>query len=297
MGEAERRSITELLVRYEYEPELRDIYVEGSEDKAVLEGIFEENGITGISIFEISSVNIPNDTGTENNNRTRTIKLSKILSETPETSKAIVACVIDSDFDCFGEKTETNNNLFKTDYANLEMYFFTKDIIVKINRRVLSKNKIINETHYKFIISTLLELYKIRYINSKPKWQLKYLAFDKLLQFTKGKFKFDCGEYISRYLSKNSRITELSNFVEEVNIVITSEKQDCRCFIHGHDCLVLLGIVLNCLSGKNIFVCQESVFSLLKASSEYKQIIDEPMFIAILKRFDLCKAEFQAHHT
>lgn len=288
MGDAERRTIPELLVRYEFEPGLKDIYVEGSEDKAVLDGVFYENGMTGISVFEIATVDIPNDTGTENNNRTRLIKLSNILTKTPETAKTSVVCVIDSDFDYLEKSRSTCDKLIKTDYANLEMYFFEKDIINKLNTRILCKHKLLDRKHYDFIVMTLVELFKIRYINSRPIWQLKYLSFDKLLQYTKGEFNFDCDEYLKRYLSKNSRISEYEIFASQLKSIKIPNTEDIRCYIHGHDFLELLCYVLNCLSGKQMYPCQESVLSILKASSDYNKIICEPMFEALNERFGNC---------
>jgi hypothetical protein len=47
MSEAEARTIAELVTRYEFEPKLKDIYVEGADDKAILEGMIKLYNIKG----------------------------------------------------------------------------------------------------------------------------------------------------------------------------------------------------------------------------------------------------------
>ena len=49
----ERRTIAELVARYELEPTLRDVYVEGRFDSAVLTWLFRERGCVDAVVYEI----------------------------------------------------------------------------------------------------------------------------------------------------------------------------------------------------------------------------------------------------
>ena len=91
----ERRTIDELLTRYEFEPSLKDIYVEGIKDKTIIEEVLFQNGITDVSVFDISSIHIENK-NIKGGNRARVIELASILSEKLENTN--VVCVIDNDF-------------------------------------------------------------------------------------------------------------------------------------------------------------------------------------------------------
>jgi hypothetical protein len=55
----ERRTLEELVTRYQLEPGLRDIYVEGKTDKILLEWFLEQRGVKSFAVYEIDTVEIP----------------------------------------------------------------------------------------------------------------------------------------------------------------------------------------------------------------------------------------------
>ena len=117
MAEDDCRRIHELVTRYEYEPDLKDIYVEGSDDKAILEGILEEQGVAGVSVFEISSVDVPSEPGEDNGCRAKVVRLSEALANAFQGNEPHVVCVIDSDLDHATGAGGGNALLHKTDYT------------------------------------------------------------------------------------------------------------------------------------------------------------------------------------
>lgn len=57
---SERRELSEIITRYQLEPELRgDIYVEGPSDKRLLKWIFSCFGSPDVVVYEVDTVNIP----------------------------------------------------------------------------------------------------------------------------------------------------------------------------------------------------------------------------------------------
>lgn len=282
MTEAEQRTPEELIVRYEFEPTLKDLYVEGSDDKIILEDFFEKNEIEDVKIFEISTVNIPEVEGNENSNRTRLKTLAEILfHELSDDNK--VFCLIDSDFDCLAGFKEINPKLLATDYANMEMYFFTGSTIKNINRHCLKKYKITKPIKDDFIVPMLTDLFLVRYVNSKRKWHLTYLNFEKIIKYDKGKFSFDTDLYIKRYLNKNGRLAELNNFKDEIALVKLNEKSDARCYIHGHDFLELICIIINKFLRKKTIYTPEIIYNFLKVSADYNDFAKEPLFSFLLR--------------
>ena len=283
--EAERRTIEELVTRYEYEPNLKDIYVEGADDKSILEGMIEEHNITGVSVFEISSVHVPTEPGEESSNRTRLVKLARELIRLLQGNPIRLACIIDSDFDYISGHTENNAFLLATDYANMEMYFFSTSIFEKLNRQCLRGRDIIIHIIDSFIVPTLQSLFIIRYINSSPAWQMEYLTFERLLSIKKGHFDFNRDEYIRRYLNKNGRISEFLDFQQETEPVVIPDGFDSRCFMHGHDFLTILRWILNKIRGRKVYENNEVVFNLLRACADYSTLAKEQMFATILRLF------------
>ena len=285
MCEAERRTVQELLTRYEFEPGLRDIYVEGPQDKALLEAFLEEHGVEGVCVFEISTVDVPASHGVESNSRTRLIRLARLLIERLSGKSVALACVIDSDFDHLSGHTDSNPLLLRTDYANMEMYFFSPSSLQKISRRCLRGRRITDFMINQFMIPTLQSLFVIRYVNLRPEWRLHCFSFGRVLSFHRGRFAFEREEYIRRYLNRNGRVREYDGFVEATSEVAIPSGQDARCFIHGHDFLFLLRWMLNRLRQRNVYGNEEVVFSILTASADYAALGNEPMFAELLRRF------------
>lgn len=285
MYEPERRKIEELIARYEFEPELKDIYVEGPEDKFVLDGYFEEKGLA-VAVFEIDSVDVPNKANRENSNRSRVIDLANQLNDELDASVENLFFLIDSDFDFIKNENKSENpRLLRTDYANLEMYFFSDSILEKFNRRCLKKRKITPETLNGFLIPTLKELFKIRYVNENPDWRLEYLPFEKLLQYEKGDFSFDYEKYLERYLNKNGRLRVLQKYKDQIKQYEIDERLDHRCFIHGHDFLATLLFVVNKLCGEKRYPSQDVLFDLLKSCADYEEFDKENLFTTFLSKF------------
>ncbi len=285
MAEAERRSIPELVTRYEYEPGLKDIYVEGSDDKAIIEGILEEQGVAGVAVFEISSVMVPSESGEETGCRRKVVKLSRALAQAFRGKELHVACVIDSDLDRATGAGENNALLLRTDYANMEMYFFTSDVFDRLNKQCLRRTRLTDHMVNSFMVSTLQSLFTIRCVNAKPEWHLECLRFGKLVSFGRGRFGFDLCEYVKRYLDKNSCGARRDEFLRHLEAVELPDGLDRRCFIHGHDFLSLLRVMLNTLRGKKMYGSEEVVFTLLRACANYASLAEEPMFVTILRRF------------
>lgn len=286
MPEEERRTIEELVTRYEFEPGLRDIYVEGPEDKWLLEGLLHENDVTGVSVFEICTVDIPAEPGQESSSRTRVVKLARLLREALDGEQLKVACVVDSDFDHLTGQRECNALLLSTDYANMEMYFFATDILRRLSVRCLRGRQLTARMIRRFMVPTLQALFRIRYVNTRNEWRLRYLGFERLLTYRNGRFAFDCTEYLRRYLDRNGRGAELPKFIEDVGRVGIPGEVDPRCFMHGHDFVTMLRRMLNALHGRTVYRDddEEVVASLLRTCADYRDLASEPLFAEIIRR-------------
>ncbi len=238
-----------------------------------------------MSIFEISSVNVPTEPGEDNNNRTRLVTLARELVMALQGKGVCLACIIDSDFDYISDYSENNAFLLTTDYANMEMYFFNSSIMGKLNNQCLAGEGITSQMIDSCIVPILQSLFRIRYVNSNPEWQMEDLSFERLLSFGGSHLDFNYDEYIKRYLNKNKRFSELVDFHTEIDAVSIPSGFDTRCFIHGHDFLTLLRWVINNMPGRSKYRDNELVFILLKACADYTALAQEKMFTTIISRF------------
>ena len=136
MEDEKRRRFEELVARYELEPSLRDIYVEGLTDKSLLEWFLEKCGIDNYAIYEIDTVEITAhelyNLGLNDNARSRVIALALKLNNYFKECLPSVICVADRDFDYLLGVSEFDCDLLLfTDYTSIEMYLFNPSIIQK----------------------------------------------------------------------------------------------------------------------------------------------------------------------
>lgn len=240
----ERRTFQELVTRYQLEPELRDIYVEGKTDKILLEWFLEQRGIKNFAVYEIDTVEIPTqklfELGLNDSNRSRVIALALEIQR-QFTELPHFTCIADKDFDWLFENDYTCQHLLFTDYTSLEIYLLNEFILDKFLRLSLR----LTELDAKRIINTLSEMLKeifvIRATNEALQLNMRWLEdFGGCCQVKKNQVIFDSETFIQKYLNKNSRMSEKSLFITTLEELRTKKLKDIRYQIHGHDFIELL---------------------------------------------------------
>jgi hypothetical protein len=105
MKDEKRRRLDELFVRYELEPSLCDLYVEGLTDKSIIEWFLDKSGLgkEKFTVYEIDTVDIPTEElfkiGLNDANRSRVIFLALQLQQYLKNCLPNVVCIADKDFD------------------------------------------------------------------------------------------------------------------------------------------------------------------------------------------------------
>ena len=105
MVDEKRRTFDELVVRYELEPSICDIYVEGLIDKSLIEWFLNESDLEteNITVYEIDTVDIPTnelfELGLNDANRSRLIVFAIKLQTILKSQLPNVICIADKDFD------------------------------------------------------------------------------------------------------------------------------------------------------------------------------------------------------
>jgi hypothetical protein len=133
MTEENRWSISELIARYELEPELIDVFVEGTFDREVLaQSVPRTRG--GPAFYEIDTVDVKPALlakhGLTSGNKQRVIALARELATLPAEAKVI--CLVDRDLDhWFGELLSTPR-LKWTRYCSIESHFLTPATVIDV---------------------------------------------------------------------------------------------------------------------------------------------------------------------
>lgn len=291
-----RRTLDELVVRYELEPELRDIYVEGKTDKLFLEWFLNNRGIKDVSVYEIDTVNIPAERLFElelkDNNRSRVIALALYLDKFSETTPHII-CIADKDFDWLFDINYQCELLFFTDYSCLEMYLFNENVLNKLLFLSLRISQLKAENILKQLSKVLEDLFLIRATRELLNIDTAMLDnFGKCCNWdkTKTQFQFDLQTYIEKYSNKCSMsLEEKSIFIQTIEeLRIKGENlEDARYKIHGHDFTDVLYLYIKDFLAREIKSYNSEIIARnLLGCVDPEELTQEEMFNNLLVRLN-----------
>jgi len=244
MASEERRTIEELVVRYNLHPELRDVYVEGASDTALISQFLKESDCRDAAVYEISTVAVPRDfvgqLEVENNERGRAIALGMTLENKLGRDNCQVTCVVDSDFDIILQKEHDYRMVLFTDYTCLEMYLFSAETVDKFFNGFLFGFAFSSEEVLCALKETLQEVFLIRLANLVLEWNLTWLSFERCCVAEGARIQFDREDYIGRYLNNNSVVCKKKEFITTVEALRDKLLPDPKFQMHGHDFIELL---------------------------------------------------------
>ncbi|WP_419794777.1 hypothetical protein ACQ9Y2_07745 [Pseudomonas palleroniana] len=258
MASETRRSIEELLARYELEPELRDIYVEGQYDKDIFSVCLGGVGNFSEVIYDVGTVNVPNELLLEFNlssgNKQRVIALAKKLSVLD--SECVFRCVVDRDLDHWLQGLEDVPRLKWTEHTSVELYFFTKEIISQI-LLTATRSKIKDMDLYMSSLTEVLRvMYAMRLVDKELEWKLEWLEPTKQLSELAGAVQFNAETYIRNVLASNKKSKEFSLFNERLIVWMERLDGDPRSCMRGHDLVFLLAWTVKEFNGVKEFQSQ-----------------------------------------
>jgi hypothetical protein len=287
MRKPESRTLEELVTLYRLAPELRDIYVEGSNDRSLVEWLLGVQGIGDVVVKDIDSVEVPPEIvlqrGLEDNRRGRVITLAHYLEAKFGPDFLAVTCIADGDFDHVNSRTDSSQLLFLTDYTSPEMYFFNSDSVGKLLRLALPSFPKTADRVLVEIRPVLEDLFVVRMANASLKWGLTGVNYEKCCQLVAAGVNFDSDKCITRYLQANSRHEDKIAFLAAVSVSRQRLTSDPRVQIHGHDFVNLLAWYVRQHKGFKS-VRRDVVERALFATAESSQLMKERLFQSLVKR-------------
>lgn len=274
------------MARYELEPSLRDVFVEGTYDQYLVAWFLRVNGLTQVAVYPIASVEILDENvlamGLEANNKGRTIQLAKALCQKAGETNRQFTCIVDQDFDVLLKKIHIIPCLLTTDYTCMEMYLFNEETMDKFSSLVVKGLRHSPANVLAILAEPLQELFLIRLANHILKLGLKAMPFSKHCVFKGNRIDFDREEFVARYLHKNSKHTEMGKFELTIKQYRKDLREDCRFQINGHDFIEMLAWLVRVLTGAAID--SEMICSSLTACLESKALMGEHLFISLRER-------------
>ena len=277
----ERRTIAELIARYELEPQLRDIYVEGTRDSATYGWFFKNLGCDPVSVFEIDLVEVGNDLlekfGLSLGNRSRVVALALSMEDSLSKPAPYVKCIVDSDFDFILGGGCICNYLLYTDYTSIEIYSCTEGAIEKLFMVGMGSVPKDSRKLIENFAEILKNIFALRAANQDLEWGIGLPSIGRSLKMRGDEIELDIDGLINKYLSASGRMSKREEFLKRIETLKGKMSGDFRRFVHRDDFMELLGWYVRRVKGVSRNFAN-SVHVAILAAVEFDEIKKEALF-------------------
>jgi hypothetical protein len=259
-----RRLIAELLTRYQLEPSIRDVFVEGDFDCDVfercLEGGTADESVT-FGVYPIRTIEVPVESlsalGLTEGNKQRLLALAHDLELAGGSDS--YRCVVDRDLDHWFSELSERPGLRWTAHCDLELYFFTDEILRDI-LKTAAQCKILDWSQLKSSLQeVLISLFSLRLAARELALSVTWISFDRCLKVNASSVQFDMDDYGKRLLNANNAMSHWGSWghsVEKWREKIGGEPRLC---IRGHDLVDLLAWTIRTLKGAKQFADSKAI--------------------------------------
>lgn len=262
MSEIARRTIAELSARYELEPQLNDVFVEGSFDREVLTNCQQQ---ISRAIYEIDSVDVPATTlqkyGLTSGNKQRVIALARELAALDGRVRFV--CLVDKDLDHWFGPLETVDRLRWSIYCSIELHFLTQEIVRDI-LLTTGRARIVNlEAFLSSMIAVLRDLYILRLAGRQTSLTLHWVTLRKYLSRDGDCIRFARENYAFALLTTNGCAARRTDFDAACANWAQRISGDARDHARGHDFVTLLAWAMQEFNGQREFSTEQAIKRLL----------------------------------
>lgn len=253
-------NIDELLARYHLEPELRDVFVEGSFDREILSHYSQFN-TSGRVFYEINTVDVPAQLleiyGFTSGNKQRAIALSNEFAKLPTAAQ--VFCLVDRDLDHWFDKVENSDRLRWSFFCSIECHYLCADVIRDV-AIITGGAKIANfESFVSSLCSVLRQLYALRLADRELGLNIKWVSLRKYLTSNLSAISFDFQKYTLAVLNANSATKQKNEFIKKTDVWRQKLVCDVRLTCRGHDYTELLAWAISEFKGLREFSNESAI--------------------------------------
>lgn len=240
--EIPRWTLPELVTRYELEPSLTDVFVEGQFDQEVLSCAYNHATKGRRALYTADAFEIDDELFEKHNltkgNKQKLLILCRELSSVNNDEN--VRFIVDRDTDHWFGDLEKDKGLLWTEYCDMENYFFdetfSKELIIDAGRAKIADWTVFYESFKR----TLRNLYAVRAAARELDIALNYMEFEKFLSISLGTISFDADTYLDRTLLKSNVAKRREEMRNALARWIERLDGDPRLSSRGHDFIVLV---------------------------------------------------------
>lgn len=282
----------EVLARYEYEPGLKDLFVEGVSDKYLIEDFLSAKGVYDISVFEIDSVDFeevykgmdPEEAKKlHDNNKNRVSYLSKELDRQYGDKGLKVLCIIDVDEDFTFGRDLSNSVAAYTDYNSIDMYLFTESTIGDFLKKALRIRRQYNVAHIMNCLAKVCrQLYFVNFLRLKYSPESPRFENDRDFTSTKAfELTLDFDSFWSKSLQRYKLTGKKDALKSEYDDLYAKEPIDVRLEMKGHDFVKCFYLAIS-KAGRKPEMSEEIFANVLWKFADQNFLAEQPLFKRIL---------------
>jgi hypothetical protein len=283
-----RRSIQELEARYQLEPTIRDIFVEGDFDIDVITWFKSEIDVDDIVVYGIDTVDTSDiDLGEEEDgggNRRRVILLARHF-ENHLNLRNRIAFIADMDEGRLFRRIPSVDGLLFTDYACMESYAYTEQNVWKFMTFIVPSQ--IGRHHCvqlkRCLDSILLKAFVIRGWAKQNGLRHRDVGLAAFCSTGGGAISFDSSSMVSAILRKNGSTLDIDEVLIALDDIVSQCSVDPRHQVDGHDLGNLLSYLIR--SVFSVHLRENILLRQLFAQMEIGVILAYPLFLALKERF------------
>ena len=247
MTKVPRRSLSELVGLHELETSLRDIFVEGEYDQAVVSSFLCNVGNTNVVVRTINCIEVDDLSlrcrGRDVGNRERVLYLAKYAEKVSMPAGKIL-CIADRDFDDWIGPPPNFRDLVLTDYTCMDAYVWNCTVMrrfltIYCNRPSWQPNQFMAALR-----EPLKSMFAIRLAARSLGMHLTWLDRPRCVSLSGWKISFDVREFVSRLLHRNSATGDFDLFWARVERFRVARVEDARRVIHADDLVLLTAYLL-----------------------------------------------------
>jgi hypothetical protein len=244
MDDTYRRSISELVTRYRFHPEFRDLFVEGDRDVSVYDWFLSRIPMSRAAVYPINSIEVTSTTCqemgvSEGGNKGRAIALALKLDRELSLECRSVLCLVDKDFHEFNFSLPNCRYLIYTAYACLECYVLGKNPLAKLC--VLYLGKTLTETEIDSTMEILTYIFSVRLAKRRLAPNTGWFEdFTRCCSIRNECIHLDRSAYLRSVLNFAAGALTAEAIETEVRRFATLVIGDRRQAMHGHDIIRLI---------------------------------------------------------
>lgn len=276
-----KKTLEELRALYELEPEVRDLYVEGTSDAWFFRWYLTACGIESVGVYSVDVLDVPDALVARHSlpagsNKARLVALSCELADTPASERVI--CIADRDYDGYHGAVRTNRCLRWTDGNCLELYALSPSVFAKFTHVALggftfSADNLLNQC-----VAVLEQIYCMRAANEVLGWGMSWVPFGRYIDISGTSIELRIDALVRAYLQRNGRWVDREAFANKVDEIHNALEQDPKRRIRGHDLSELLYVVVNRVRREKRFGSPHTLESCLLASVETAELRTHDLF-------------------